>query len=95
MIGKELADRLFEALAQGTPGDDPALVDEMAAAIATLSTDETWRFVFNAGAKDRGHANIEAFRTFNAAIAKRSEFKDAISAMHAAPRPADLPQPAA
>lgn len=95
MTGKELADRLFEAFAQGTPGDDPALVDEMAVAVATLSTDETWRFVFDAGARDRGSPHAETFRTFNAAIARRQEFKAAISAMHAAPRPADLPQPAA
>lgn len=95
MIGKKLADRLFEALAQGIPGDDPALVNEMAIAIATLSTDEMWRFVFTAGTKDRGHEHVEMFRTFNACIAKRQEFKDALSAMHAAPRPADLPQPAA
>lgn len=94
MTGKELADKLFEAFTQGTPGDNPALVDDMALAIAELSTDETWRFVFIAGAKDRGSANIEAFRTFNAAIAKRDEFKRAISAMHAAPRPEDLPKSA-
>lgn len=95
MTGKELADRLFDGFAKGTPGDNPALVDEMAVAIAALSTDEMWRFVFNAGARDRGQEHVEAFRTFNAAIAKRQEFKAALSAMHAAPRPADLPQPAA
>jgi hypothetical protein len=94
MTGKELADKLFEAFAQGTPGDDPALVDEMAKEISGLSTDETWRFVFSAGTKDR-HDGLDTFRTFNVAIAKRQEFKDAISAMHASPRPADLPQPAA
>jgi hypothetical protein len=95
MNGKELADRLFAAFAQGTPGDDPALVDEMAKEISGLSTDETWRFVFAAGTKDRGSADLETFRTFNVAIARRDEFKRAISAMHAAPRPADLPQPTA
>lgn len=51
MTGKELADQLFEAFAQGTPGDDPALADRMASEIAKLSTDEMWRFVYAAGTR--------------------------------------------
>lgn len=95
MTGRELADKLSQAFTEGTSGDDPTLVDEMAVEIGTLTTDETWRFVFAAGAADRGSPHAEAFRTFNVAIARRDEFKRAISAMHAAPRPEDLPQPKA
>lgn len=89
MTGKELANQLHEALVQGTPGDDPTLVDRMDPAIAGLSTDEMWRFVYVAGSRAgvNGTDTAVAFSAFNIAIAKRDGFKAAIAAMHAAPKP--------
>lgn len=95
MTGKELANQLFEAFAQGTPGDDPALADRMDPAIAELSTDEMWRFVFVAGTRGNVVADNsgvkEAFSAFNVSIAKRDGYKRAIAAMHAAPKPEEWP----
>lgn len=58
MTGKELADQLFEAFAQGTPGNDPGLADRMDAEIAKLSTDEMWRFVYVAGTRGSQDTNV-------------------------------------
>lgn len=101
MTGKELADQLFEAFAQGTPGNDPGLADRMEVEIAKLNTDEMWRFVYVAGtrganfgtARDASipHDAKEVFAAFNVAIAQRNGYKAAIQAMHAAPKPAEWP----
>ena len=89
MTGKELADQLFEAFTQGTPGDDPALADRMDPEIAKLSTDEMWRFVYAAGTRGASPDSglRDAFSAFNVAIARRDGYKTAIAAMHAAPKP--------
>lgn len=97
MTGKELADQLFEAFAQGIPGNDPGLADRMDPEIAKLSTDEMWRFVYTAGMRgfdpysrlDESPASTtkEAFFAFNVVIAQRDGYKAAIHAMHAAPKP--------
>lgn len=93
MTGKELANQLFEAFAQGTPGDDSALADRMDAEIAQLSTDEMWRFVYVAGTRgqDPSGTTKDAFAMFNVAIAKRDNYKSAIAAMHAASKPEEWP----
>lgn len=93
MTGKELANQLFEAFAQGTPGDDPTLADQMDAEIAGLSTDEMWRFVYVAGTRGQDPSGTakDAFATFNVTIAKRDGYKGAIAAMHAAPKPEGWP----
>lgn len=95
MTGKELANQLFEAFAQGTPGDDPALAERMGPQIAALSTDEMWRFVYIAGTRGNIIADNsgikETFAAFNVAIAKHDGYKAAIAAMHAAPKPEEWP----
>ena len=93
MTGKELANQLFEAFAQGTPGDDPALAERMGPQIAALSTDEMWRFVYVAGTRgmDPSGTAKDAFSAFNVAIAKHDGYKAAIAAMHAAPKPEEWP----
>ncbi len=93
MTGKELANQLHEALTQGTPGDDPALVEKMDSEIAELNTDEMWRFVYVAGSRAgaNGTDAAVAFSAFNVAIAKRDGYKGAIAAMHAAPKPEGWP----
>lgn len=65
MTGKELADQLFEALAKGTPGDDPALVDRLDPEIAALTTDEMWRFVYVAGTRGVQETTHEGFTAEN------------------------------
>ena len=91
MTGKELANQLFEAFAQGTPGDDPALAERMGPQIAALSTDEMWRFVYVAGTRGMEKNVFSAFSAFNVAIAKHDGYKAAIAAMHAAPKPEEWP----
>ncbi len=93
MTGKELANQLFEAFAQGTPGDDSALADRMDTEIAKLSTDEMWRFVYVAGTRgaDPSSTAKDAFSAFNGTIAKRDGYKGAIAVMHTAPKPAEWP----
>jgi len=93
MTGKELADQLFEAFAQGTPGADPGLADRIDPEIARLSTDEMWRFVYVAGTRgvDPSGTAKEAFAAFNVVIAQRDGYKAAIQAMHAAPKPEEWP----
>lgn len=90
MTGKELADQLFQAFAQGTPGDDSALADRLDPEIAKLSTDEMYRFVYIAGTRGVDPENSktkDTFAAFNATIARRPGFTAAIHAMHAAPKP--------
>ncbi len=92
MTGKELANQLFEAFEQGTPGDDPALAIRMDEEIAKLSTDEMWTFVYIAGTRGQRPSNeANMFAAFNATIVSCNGYKNAISAMHAAPKPAEWP----
>ena len=93
MNGKNLADRLFKAFDEGKAGNEPELVGEMVPALAALSTDEMWRFVFAAAATDRTRTDREKFVAFNAAANGHPEFAIALKAMQAAPRPAELAGP--
>lgn len=92
MTGKELADKLSEAINAGTPGDDPTMCAEIVEEASKLSTDEMWRFVFAVGTQCKTQQNSNAYFQFNGEAIKSQSFKDALHAMHGAPRPPDLTQ---
>jgi len=91
MTGKELSESLIASHDQGAKGDDPIVVEALTKGISELDPEETWRFVFAMGAAGRGDPSRTTFLTaLNGAVAGRDEFKAAIHAMYAVPKPAGL-----